>query len=60
MDTPCVDICKISPANGLCEGCGRTIAEIAAWASLSPLERRRIMDELPARRRLAAAGRRRS
>ncbi|MEW5963524.1 MAG: DUF1289 domain-containing protein [Pseudomonadota bacterium] len=53
METPCVNICRIAPDSGLCEGCGRTIAEIAAWASLSPEERRQIMAELPARRRAA-------
>jgi predicted Fe-S protein YdhL (DUF1289 family) len=30
-------------------GCGRSLAEIAGWTSLSDAERRRIMDELPAR-----------
>ncbi|MEZ5774632.1 MAG: DUF1289 domain-containing protein [Hyphomicrobiaceae bacterium] len=49
MDTPCIDICTMDPKSGLCLGCRRTIREIAAWASLSPAERRRIMSELPAR-----------
>jgi uncharacterized protein len=49
METPCVSICDIDRASGLCRGCGRTIAEIASWSSLSSSERRRIMDELPAR-----------
>jgi predicted Fe-S protein YdhL (DUF1289 family) len=56
METPCVDICVMNPETGLCEGCGRTIAEIAGWASLSSAERRRIMDEL-GERRLAVASR---
>jgi len=53
MESPCTNVCVIDPATGLCEGCGRTLDEIAAWASLAPVERRRIMDELctrPARR----------
>jgi predicted Fe-S protein YdhL (DUF1289 family) len=50
METPCVDICEIDHDNGLCRGCGRTIGEIANWASLSSAERRRIMGELAARR----------
>ncbi len=33
----------------MCLGCGHTLAEIAGWTSLSDDERRRIMDELPAR-----------
>jgi len=54
METPCVDICRISPSSGLCEGCGRTIAEIAGWAGMSPEQRRAIMKALPKRRQEAA------
>jgi predicted Fe-S protein YdhL (DUF1289 family) len=40
----------------LCDGCGRTIDEIASWSSFSPEDRRRIMAELPLRpRRLKKA-----
>lgn len=49
MESPCVKICTYEPGAGMCLGCGRTLAEIAGWASLSDEERRRIMDELPAR-----------
>jgi len=35
----------------LCEGCGRTIDEIAAWSVFTHENRRRIMAELPARLR---------
>jgi len=50
METPCVDVCEIDRTTGLCRGCGRTVAEIAGWASMTGAERRRIMDELAARR----------
>jgi predicted Fe-S protein YdhL (DUF1289 family) len=43
MDTPCIDVCTIDPATGLCRGCRRTLAEIAAWSAMAPAERRRIM-----------------
>ena len=49
MESPCIKICTYDPGSGLCLGCGRTLAEIAGWASFSDAERRRIMDELPAR-----------
>jgi len=46
--SPCIGVCQM--ANGLCLGCHRTLAEIAAWGRLSEGERRRIMREvLPAR-----------
>lgn len=50
--TPCRKICVIDPATKLCEGCGRTLDEIARWLALTPADRERIMAELP--RRLAA------
>ena len=49
LDSPCVKICVYEAGAGLCRGCGRTLEEIAGWTSMSDLERRRVMDELPAR-----------
>lgn len=48
--SPCVKICAVDGASGLCIGCFRTLSEIAAWSGLDPGERARIMAELPARR----------
>jgi predicted Fe-S protein YdhL (DUF1289 family) len=53
LETPCVDICAIDASSGLCSGCGRTIEEIANWASMSPEQRRAVMAALPARRESA-------
>jgi hypothetical protein len=47
--SPCVKICVIDPANRLCEGCGRTLAEIAQWARMSEPERLAVMALLPER-----------
>ncbi|MGO9791723.1 MAG: DUF1289 domain-containing protein [Solirubrobacteraceae bacterium] len=41
--SPCVGVCAISPVTGYCEGCLRTLTEIAQWRSYSPTERRQIM-----------------
>ena len=49
METPCVNVCLLDNETGLCVGCGRTVQEIAGWASLSPEWRRAIMAKLPAR-----------
>jgi predicted Fe-S protein YdhL (DUF1289 family) len=38
-----------TPCAGLCIGCGRTIDEIARWATMSDQERRAIMAALPER-----------
>lgn len=50
IETPCVKICALDAATGLCRGCGRTGAEIAGWLSFGVAERTRIMGE--AQRRL--------
>ena len=48
LETPCINICLLD-ASRTCVGCGRTLAEIAAWATMSDAERRVIMAALPAR-----------
>lgn len=49
IETPCVKICTLDAGRNLCLGCGRTVAEIAAWGGMSAAERARLMSELPAR-----------
>jgi predicted Fe-S protein YdhL (DUF1289 family) len=51
IETPCIKVCVIDTRTRLCEGCGRSIDEIAAWSSYSNEDRRRIMAELPGRPR---------
>jgi predicted Fe-S protein YdhL (DUF1289 family) len=48
--SPCINVCAIDAATGLCSGCGRTLDEIARWASMSDVEREAIMRALPERR----------
>ena len=47
--SPCVNICQIDSASGLCTGCRRTIAEIARWGSTTDADRRAILDALATR-----------
>jgi hypothetical protein len=54
LETPCIDICTIDEANGLCKGCYRTIDEIAGWASMTVEQRRAIMAVLPKRQPVPA------
>ncbi len=51
--TPCVNICRIDPASGLCLGCGRSLDEIARWGEIGEAERLTVMAK--ARARLAGA-----
>jgi predicted Fe-S protein YdhL (DUF1289 family) len=53
MKSPCIKICEMDAASGLCRGCGRTLQEIGRWASMGEEERDRIMQRLPERRRAA-------
>ena len=46
ISSPCIKICAIDPANKLCQGCGRTLQEIAQWSRLSEVERLAIMATL--------------
>ena len=48
-DSPCIDVCRIDEKTGWCEGCLRTIDEIATWGALDPATRRDILDRLPER-----------
>jgi predicted Fe-S protein YdhL (DUF1289 family) len=48
--SPCIAVCRIDEASGMCKGCQRTIQEIAAWPCLSDAERAAIMAQLEKRR----------
>lgn len=53
VSTPCIKVCVVSGQTSQCIGCGRTLAEIAAWGGMTEDARRAIMAELP--KRLATA-----
>ena len=53
--SPCNSVCRIDERSGWCEGCMRTLDEIARWATLDDADRRRICDALGGRRKQAAA-----
>ena len=48
--SPCVNVCRMDDASGLCEGCGRTLDEIACWSVLDEAEKRAVLSQLPARK----------
>lgn len=47
--TPCVQVCIVDGATGLCLGCHRTLQEIGGWSRFTDAERAAIMAELPGR-----------
>ncbi|MBZ0132652.1 MAG: DUF1289 domain-containing protein [Rhodocyclaceae bacterium] len=57
LPSPCIDVCRMDPASRLCEGCLRTIDEIAEWAAASEEQQRHILAAIAQRRARLAAGR---
>ena len=55
LATPCVQVCVVDGASGLCLGCRRTLKEIAGWTRLTDAERAAVMAQLPSRPGPAAA-----
>jgi predicted Fe-S protein YdhL (DUF1289 family) len=47
--SPCIGVCALDDAQ-VCQGCGRTVEEIAAWPGASPAEREAIRRRAAARR----------
>jgi len=47
--SPCVNVCRMNPDTGLCDGCLRTLAEIAAWSAMSADEKRAVLSKLASR-----------
>ena len=48
--SPCTGVCRIDAQVGWCEGCRRTLDEIAVWSTLDEAARQRVCDALPLRR----------
>lgn len=42
VPSPCLSICRMDAATGLCEGCLRTLEEIAAWSTLDDEAKRTV------------------
>ena len=47
--SPCNSVCRIYPATGRCEGCRRTLDEIAAWSGLGEAAKRSLLERLSRR-----------
>jgi predicted Fe-S protein YdhL (DUF1289 family) len=41
VPSPCISICRVGP-DGFCEGCLRTLDEVAAWSRMSDEDKRRV------------------
>ncbi len=50
VPSPCISVCRMDSHSGWCEGCLRTIDEIAAWSAMSDAQKRIVWELLPQRR----------
>ena len=55
VPSPCISVCKMDARSGWCEGCLRTLDEIAAWSTMSDAQKRGVWQVLPQRREALAA-----
>ena len=42
LPSPCTSVCRIDADSGLCEGCFRTLDEIAGWSRMDDAGRRHV------------------
>lgn len=49
VPSPCISLCKMNQQTGLCEGCFRTIDEIATWSTATEEMKRQVWVEIKRR-----------
>ena len=49
--SPCIDVCRMNPSTGLCDGCFRTIDEIAGWSSFDDTQKAAVLKQAEARKK---------
>ena len=48
--SPCISVCRMDDGTGWCEGCLRTLDEIAVWSVMEDDDKRAVLLELSRRR----------
>ena len=49
LPSPCISVCRMDAGSGLCEGCMRTLEEIAAWGMMDNRVKRLVWEEIEKR-----------
>ncbi|CAM2147831.1 DUF1289 domain-containing protein [Paraburkholderia tropica] len=47
--SPCISVCRMHEPSGLCEGCLRTLDEIALWSTFDDAAKRAVWDAIETR-----------
>jgi uncharacterized protein len=50
IPSPCISVCRMHEPSGWCEGCLRTLDEIAEWSVMDDRAKRAVWKLLPQRR----------
>lgn len=50
VPSPCIGVCRMNVRSGLCEGCQRSIDEIARWSTADNEYKRAVWTEIERRR----------
>jgi predicted Fe-S protein YdhL (DUF1289 family) len=48
--SPCIDVCRMNADTGFCDGCFRTIDEIASWSAYDDNAKRAVLTRVESRR----------
>ena len=54
--SPCISVCSMDERTGWCQGCLRTLDEIADWSAMDDRAKRAVWKLLPQRREAFARG----
>ncbi|WP_328804817.1 DUF1289 domain-containing protein [Noviherbaspirillum galbum] len=49
VPSPCINVCRMNPQTGLCEGCWRTIDEIVMWGTADNDKKKAVWAEIERR-----------
>ena len=49
VPSPCISVCRMDEATGLCQGCWRTLGEIAGWSAMDESAKRLVWQQLAKR-----------
>jgi predicted Fe-S protein YdhL (DUF1289 family) len=49
VPSPCISVCRMNAASGLCEGCFRTLDEIAAWSGMDDQAKLQVWERIERR-----------
>ncbi|MDF2465868.1 MAG: hypothetical protein K0Q43_4103 [Ramlibacter sp.] len=55
VPSPCVSVCRMDPVSELCEGCFRTLDEIALWGRMEEGSKREVWRQIGQRIAMAQA-----